>query len=224
MKKVTFILLILFSFETFGQGVIFNEMSIDSIINKAKNENKYVFLLYGINQCGYARKSYNELMTDSTISDYMNENFINVILADSFNEREFIALLAIMDAPRYFFISPDGEIVMMRSNYHRPKKVKRYGERVLKGRIIRPNLFMYTGKMYGKNRATLSMLTHTMNAYLKLRRHGFALTDGTTHSGLVLSRSEFDYINNEINKSFEYGEYPTNKFINELNLVYNVDN
>ncbi len=196
-------------------------MSLNEIIETAKAENKYVFLIYGFNQCGFGMKSFQELQSDTIINNFMNLNFINAILSDRYVEREFDALFSIMDFPRYFFFSPEGEIVMMRSNYHSPKKIEKYARRVMKGKIIKPNLLMYTGKAYPKNRKTLKMLTHTMNAYLILHRNGFSLTNRDSFADITLTEDEMNDFNNEINTSFDFGEYFTNKLLRDLEIKTN---
>ncbi len=57
MKKILFAIFFLVPLFSSGQGVNFKEMSLNEIIETAKAENKYVFLIYGFNQCGFGMKS-----------------------------------------------------------------------------------------------------------------------------------------------------------------------
>jgi thioredoxin-related protein len=221
MKFFLVALLFLIPILSRGQAVKFKDVSLSEIIETAKAEKKFVFLIYGFNKCGYGMKSFHELQSDTIINDFMNSNFISVILSDSYNENEFEALFSIMDFPRYFFFSPEGELVMMRSTYHSPNRIRKQAQRVLKGKIVRPNILMYAGKAYPKNRKTLKMLSHTMNAYLILNRNGFSFTDRDSFSGITLDEVEKSDFDNEINRSFDSGEYFINKLLRDIKIAVN---
>jgi hypothetical protein len=210
---------LLLSSEILAQGLKFQKTSADSLFIIPELEGKPAFLVAGIHHCGYSVKSINELAQDSIVDEFMNENFVNLYFPTRESESEFLKLFDIKDYPRYFFISPEGEVLAMRATYKKPKKVKKMAEKILKGRRLKPNILMYAGKAYKKRRATLDMLTHTAQAYKVLHRKGFDILDENSAADVSLSASERASVARSIELSKQYGEYSTNLLIERLFLT-----
>jgi|GEM_PF-2854538 len=216
--KLTIILFFILNSIAFGQGVEFEFMTLSRALERSKEENKIIFLHNG-EHCGWGAKSIKSLESSIEAGKFFNDNFINIRPK---NEYEIDAVFSISDSPRYFFITPEGEINMMVSLYHKPEKLIKLGAKVLEGKVIKPNISMYTGKMYPKNKETLKMLSCTMRAHLALN-----ISDTINYS--EIDKNLLDKIINpdltalklELHNSYDYGKYYYNQFlmvlVNEIN-------
>lgn len=219
-RIVLFAYIVLFlGLDALSQGLKFQKTSADSLFIIPELEGKPAFLVAGIHHCGYSVKSINELVQDSIVDEFMNENFVNLYFPTRESESEFLKLFDIQDYPRYFFISAEGIVLAMRATYKKPKKVKKMADKVLEGKRLKPNILMYTGKAYKKSQATLDMLTHTAQAYKVLHRKGFDILDENSAADVSLSASERAFVARSIELSKQYGEYSTNLLIERLFLV-----
>jgi len=216
--KLTFCFLFLLNTIVFGQGIDFEFMTIKEALLKAKKENKIIFLHNG-EHCGYGQRSIKVLEASAEAGTFFNQNFINIRPK---KEYEIDAIFSVTDSPRYFFINPDGNIVMMISTIRKPAKLIKLGKKVLQGKIIKPNLLMYTNKMYPKSKKTLKMLSSTLQAHLAFnfpKNIDYAVVDNKFID--KINNPDLGVINSKLQESYSNGEYYYNQFlmvlIHELN-------
>lgn len=214
----TIFLLLVFHLIAFGQGVEFNEMTINESLNSAKKEHKHVFIHIGENSCSWGNYSFKVLQASKEAGSFFNKNFINTTTK---NKYEYDLVFAITDSPRYFVITPNGKLVLMLSTYKKPERLIRLGQKVLKGKIIKPNSGMYTDKMYAKNIKTLEMLSYTMQAHQLFNfSSDIDYSDADYKLMESFSISDLESCNERLQASFQYGEYYYNQFL--MVLIYEI--
>lgn len=217
IKLILPLVLLVYHAYAFCQGIHFKPANVGSLPQITELERKPLFLLFGVHHCSWSTKSLAELKRDTTIDDFMNQHFVNVYFENKEEEIEFMQLFDIKDFPRYFIVTPAGEIRMMRSSYCNPKKIKLLASKVLKGKTLKPNLLMHTGGVYKKRKSTLKMLSHTCNAYFRLAQYGFLIRDKSTYSNLMmLSNDDRSFVHEEIQNSLLFGQYSTNTLLQKL--------
>ncbi|WP_292010921.1 thioredoxin fold domain-containing protein [Chryseobacterium sp.] len=112
MKKTALLLSFLISFLALSQGIKFEEGNFNSILAKAKKENKLIFIDAYAVWCGPCKLMVKNIFPLKTVGDYYNAHFINakidmekgegIDLAKKYNVKAF---------PTYLFINGDGEEV-----------------------------------------------------------------------------------------------------------------
>jgi hypothetical protein len=215
--KFRIILSVLFLINTlaYGQGVKFEFMTLKESIDKAKKENKIVFLHKG-EHCGYGIRSIKTLENSQQAGDFFNKHFINVRPK---NESEIDAIFSNSYSPIYYFISPDEEVLMMIGSEKKPEKLIKLGKKILKGKIIKPNWWgLYTAGMYPKNKKTLKMLSYSMQAHLILNLPDSIYADTTFNIRDKIQVSDIENCRVQLLKSLNIGEYYYNRFL--LALIY----
>ena len=120
MKKISLILLVLFSIITFGQGMKFEEnKSFKDLLAIAKKENRLLFLDAYTTWCGPCKMMAKNVFPQESVGDFYNANFINskidmekgegIELAKKYNVRAY---------PTYLFINGDGEVIHRVTSYY----------------------------------------------------------------------------------------------------------
>lgn len=135
MKSNILILIATALFGTlYGQSsnIQFEESNWQSILDKAKAQDKVIFLDAYTSWCGPCKKMSKEVFTHAEVSSFYNENFINAkidmekgegpALASTYNVRAYPTLL---------FIDGNGELVHQAIGYHNPKQFYQLGETAL---------------------------------------------------------------------------------------------
>lgn len=114
-----------------GQGVQFEQnLSWQQILDKAKRENKYIFVDCFATWCVPCKKMDQEIYPSEKVGKYMNDKFISVKLQmdtskndnDSIRSRyatahDFQEQYHVNVYPTYLFFSPDGKIVHRGAEY-----------------------------------------------------------------------------------------------------------
>ena len=78
MRRILFtIAILLFSWNVFSQGIQFETGSWKEVLQKAKQENKLVFVDLYTTWCGPCKKMAAETFPQQTVGDYFNKNFVN---------------------------------------------------------------------------------------------------------------------------------------------------
>jgi len=128
MKKLPlFIILCFFVNNTFAQylGIKFETLlNWEQIKEKAKNENKYIFLDCFATWCAPCKFMSEKVFPDSSVGAFMNSNFVNVaiqmdrkptdaeLIRRWYNDARSIEVnYSITSYPTYLFFNPDGEVV-----------------------------------------------------------------------------------------------------------------
>lgn len=79
MKKILLLLVYLFiGLSVVAQGVSFQELSLAKALEKAKEENKYVFVDCYTSWCGPCKMMASQVLTQKKVGDYMNDKFVSV--------------------------------------------------------------------------------------------------------------------------------------------------
>lgn len=120
MKKISLLLLILFSIIIFAQGMKFEEnKTFNDLLAIAKKENKLLFVDAYTTWCGPCKMMAKNVFPQPTVGEFYNANFINskidmekgegIDLAKKYNVRAY---------PTYLFINGDGELIHRVTSYY----------------------------------------------------------------------------------------------------------
>ena len=124
MKKISLILLVLFSVISFGQGMKFEEnKTFKELLAIAKKENRLLFVDAYTTWCGPCKMMAKNVFPEETVGNFYNANFINskidmekgegIDLAKQYNVRAY---------PTYLFINGDGELIHRVTSYFPPEE------------------------------------------------------------------------------------------------------
>ena len=109
----------------FGQGISFSQnLSWQDILQKARTENKFIFVDCFATWCGPCKWMDQQVYSNDTIGNFMNDNFISVKVQMDSTQRDskevqnwygaahdFEAKYSVLAYPSFLFFSPDGTIV-----------------------------------------------------------------------------------------------------------------
>lgn len=107
MKRLLLLnLLILLGLMAYAQVNIYNpnadaKAEIAAAINKAKQENKHVFIQIGGNWCPWCVKLHNFMNADSTISEILTKNYV-VVKVNYSKENKNLDVLEKLEKPQRF--------------------------------------------------------------------------------------------------------------------------
>lgn len=106
MRIIILNLLILLSLSAFSQVNIYNpnadaKADIARAINKARQENKHVFIQIGGNWCPWCVKLHNFLNSDSVLTDILSKNYV-VVKVNYSKENKNIEVLKQLENPQRF--------------------------------------------------------------------------------------------------------------------------
>jgi thiol:disulfide interchange protein len=144
MKNPTIILLLvatlIMSFRFFNdspnnsdEGIVFHEGQWQEALEKAKAENKLIFLDIYATWCGPCKMLKNNTFSNKEVGSVYNEKFINVALDGEKGEgAELAKKYNVRGYPTLLFVNHKGEIVVRTSGYHPPKEFLTLAEEVLK--------------------------------------------------------------------------------------------
>lgn len=105
-------LLSLIHFSIYASGITFTEDNWDKILEKAKKQDKIIFLDAYAEWCGPCKLMSAKVFTDSEVGFYYNKNFINVKI--DMEKGEGLKLRSqyqVTAYPTLLFITPTGEII-----------------------------------------------------------------------------------------------------------------
>lgn len=132
MKRIYMTLLFLaFALLAKAQGVVFEELSFDQALAKAKQENKLVFLNLSGTHCGPCHKMLKEVFPLQEVGDYFNSRFVCVkYMTDA--EADGKALSKRFKpgvVPAYFILDANGEEIHRKTSYMESEKLIAWAER-----------------------------------------------------------------------------------------------
>ena len=95
---------------SFAEGIKFEHISLDEALQKAKEQNKIIFIdIYAV-WCGPCKYLSSEVFTDDDLGTFMNENFINLKLDGEEGDGDVLMRDFALDAyPTMLFLSADRE-------------------------------------------------------------------------------------------------------------------
>jgi thiol-disulfide isomerase/thioredoxin len=106
------VLILSFSFLSFGQGIQFTHEPFSAILTKAKSENKLVFLDAYTTWCGPCKWMAKTIFVKPEVGDYFNTRFVNAKIDMEKGEGIELARRFQVEAyPTLLFLNGEGEVV-----------------------------------------------------------------------------------------------------------------
>jgi len=94
-----------------SEGIAFFQGTWQEALEKAKKENKIVFLDAYASWCGPCKFLKSNVFTDARVGSYFNEHFVNMEVDMEKGEGKNLARMYAVGAyPTLFFIRPDGSV------------------------------------------------------------------------------------------------------------------
>lgn len=104
-------ILLLFPLFSFGQGIIFREITFQEALKMAKEEKKTVFIDFYTTWCGPCKQMSRTVFTQKEIGDYFNKHFISLKCnAEEKEGRELAQKYGVEAYPTFVFIDDEGKI------------------------------------------------------------------------------------------------------------------
>lgn len=131
MKKILLLVVYLFiGSNLFAQGVDFQELSLAKALEKAKGENKYVFVDCYTSWCGPCKMMASQVLAQKKVGDYMNDKFVSVKIDMEKGEGPDVKKrYGVKAYPTFLVIQPDGTLIHQVVGYCEPDKfIKQVGE------------------------------------------------------------------------------------------------
>lgn len=119
MKKFFTIFILLISIVFFAQeGVAFQQLTFNQLLDKAKKENKLLFIDAMADWCGPCKMMDKNVFPKKSVADFYNQNFVNAQFDMEKGEgREIAAKYGVRSYPTYLFINGDGQLITQNSGY-----------------------------------------------------------------------------------------------------------
>lgn len=142
-KNVLFAIVIVFlNFSpVFAQGIEFFHGTWEEALEKAKEEDKIIFVDSYTTWCGPCRRMQNNIFPEKAAGDFYNKNFINIKMNMETQEGMKFGLSYPVGAyPTLQFIAPDGKIVFSKVGGQDLEKFLGLGKKALKAYDKTPDL------------------------------------------------------------------------------------
>lgn len=142
MKKASFLFLLIISQLSFSQqSITFENSDFSTILNKAKQEKKLIFLDAYASWCGPCKLMERNVFTDKNVADYYNQNFINAHFDMEKGEgRALAAKYGIRSYPTMLFLNGEGEIMGKELGYIQTDQFLELGKKNNKPQLVNTNL------------------------------------------------------------------------------------
>ena len=116
-----------------GVGIQFFDGTWQQAIEKAKKENKYIFLDAYASWCGPCKMMKHKTFTDKAVGEFYNKHFVCVAidmeksgdgptLADKFSVEAY---------PTLIYFHPEGKLIGKTMGFRKPKEFLKMGEQVV---------------------------------------------------------------------------------------------
>lgn len=110
------------------EGIRFFNGTWDEALQKAKEDNKPIFLDVYTTWCGPCKKLKKETFPNADAGNYFNENYINITLdAEKGDGIELAKTLNVYSYPSLFILNSDGAPVVYYPGYLRPEELIELG-------------------------------------------------------------------------------------------------
>ena len=133
MKKILFLIMMVFCLNDLqAQGIKFFEGDFKTVLQKAKAENKLVFIDCYTSWCVPCKKLAKTTFTEKAVGDYFNKNFINVKV--DMQKGEGPALLnayKVNAFPTFLFLNSKGELVLKDGGFKSAEEFLKVGSTAL---------------------------------------------------------------------------------------------
>ena len=124
-----------------AQGIVFFTGTWKQLVEKAKMENKPIFMDVYTSWCGPCKKMARETFTQKEVGDYFNTHFINYqIDAEKGESVEIAKRYGVKAYPTCLFLLPDGKPVHSFSAYQNVKQILKQGQKAIENVTLLPEL------------------------------------------------------------------------------------
>lgn len=114
-----------------SRQIIFEEITFEQALAKAKEQNKLVFIDAYTDNCQPCMMMAKNVFTLDRVADKYNPNFINIKLNLGTVETALAKKYGTTGYPSYLFINADGELVVLESGYTNAEKFIAYADKAL---------------------------------------------------------------------------------------------
>lgn len=132
MRKIIVLFLLSFSVVSFAQesGIKFEKANWNQVLQKAKSENKIIFMDAYTSWCGPCKAMQARVFPDKKVGEYFNENFVNIKIDMEEGEGPSLGLkYPVRGYPTLLFIDPkSGKIVNQALGYKTTEQLLQIGE------------------------------------------------------------------------------------------------
>jgi thioredoxin 1 len=140
MKKITFFVVfsLIFTAATFAQsGIKFEHSNWKAIVQKAKKENKLIFMDAYTTWCGPCKMLQANVFPNKELGDLYNANFVNLKMDMETPEGEMIAdMFPIRAYPTLLYIDPkSGKVIKEVIGYQEVETLVRFGKQLITKKI-----------------------------------------------------------------------------------------
>lgn len=140
MKKLTFFVVfsLVFTAATFAQtGIKFEHSNWKAVVQKAKKENKLIFMDAYTTWCGPCRMLQANVFPNKELGDLYNANFVNLKMDMETPEGEMLAeMFPIRAYPTLLFIDPkSGKVVKEIIGYQEARTLIEHGKQLSKKKV-----------------------------------------------------------------------------------------
>ena len=144
MKKNIINLLALITFFTFlgfsnysdatssKEGIVFEKITFEEAIQKAKTERKYIFVDVYATWCGPCKMLKRKTFKDKEVGDYYNKNFINIAIDGETKEGNYlINKYGIQGYPTLLIVDANGKLKTKQVGFVEPHILVNFGRRIV---------------------------------------------------------------------------------------------
>ncbi|MBL0328271.1 MAG: DUF255 domain-containing protein [Bacteroidetes bacterium] len=116
-------------------GIQFFSGTWQQVLDKAKKENKCIFLDAYASWCGPCKMMKNKTFKDKSVGAFYNNNFINVAVDMEKGEGPFLANKYRVEAyPTLIYLYPDGTLMGKAMGFRKSKEFIEIGEHAIKSK------------------------------------------------------------------------------------------
>ncbi len=131
MKKILSVICTALSVICFAQGIQFEDLTYAQAIEKARKENKIIFIDAYTSWCGPCKLMEKNVFPDEKLGVYFNKNFINVHYDMEKGEgRDIARKFSVFSYPSLLFLNAQGELIQKFVGYRDAEELKGIGEMI----------------------------------------------------------------------------------------------
>lgn len=113
-------------------GIVFEQTNWQQALEKAKTENKFVFVDFYTSWCGYCKKLKRKTFSDKEVGDYYNKNFINIAIDGESEEGiSLVKKYGINGYPTLLIVDSNGQLKTKQVGFVEPHILVNFGKRIV---------------------------------------------------------------------------------------------
>ena len=113
-------------------GIVFEKITWEEAIKKAKTDKKYIFVDVFARWCGPCKMLKRKTFKDKEVGDYYNKNFINIAIDGETEEgRYIINKYGIQGYPTLLIVDADGQLKTKQVGFVEPHILVNFGRRIV---------------------------------------------------------------------------------------------